>query len=283
MFDQDFKITIEDSSMSYRDLPSYHMKKHSHEALQILIPFSGSNFEIFWTLEDGDSDSKNLLASDISIIAPLLEHEIRWIRKAHFINFYITPNFIKKHVSSCYEIGDRIIETKIGIRDDFIFNLAKSIKQTLENPDEKGKNQEKNQEFFKSSIIILSNHILNNYCLKHTKEKIFNSYEQIPCEKIRDAAIFMSQNLDRNLSIDEIAAEIKMNSYYFIRQFKENLGTSPAKFHLSQRIEKAKSELSKNKKIIDVALDLGFSSQSHFSTAFLKETGQTPKEFQRKS
>ena len=91
----------------------------------------------------------------------------------------------------------------------------------------------------------------------------------------------MSANLDKTLSIEIIAKETEMGQHPFMHIFKETVGTSPGKFHIRLRIEKAKELLGKNHDIADISYRLGFSSQSHFSSVFSESVGTTPKKFQQ--
>ncbi|MEM7714642.1 MAG: AraC family transcriptional regulator, partial [Cyanobacteria bacterium P01_A01_bin.68] len=60
--------------------------------------------------------------------------------------------------------------------------------------------------------------------------------------------------------------------------FKNATGFSPHKYLILQRIESAKNLLHQNKlSIAEISYQLGFTSQSHFTTAFRKITGITPK------
>ena len=74
----------------------------------------------------------------------------------------------------------------------------------------------------------------------------------------------------------------ELSSYYFARQFKRSTGLSPHQYINQQRIEKAKRLLKQRKySITQVAIECGFSNQSHFSRAFRKATDITPKRYQQ--
>lgn len=268
----DRKYIIDESTVSFRHLDSYFMAMHSHEALQVLIPLDNAHLEVSWVDEDQEIDSKTLNVSEISIFPPLLKHEVRWNGSAHFVNFYITADFIRDNINPDFEIDDKIVDMNIGIRDPFIFTLAKSIKSFFVNHDKN------NPEYLKATIIVLSQHILDHYH-SNSKSAFFNSYEQIPCERIRDAILFIQENLDKKLSITDMADNIGMSEYHFMRTFKKEVGISASQFHLQSRLEKSKELLIKGRTIMDISLDLGFSSQSHFTSLFTKEVGQSPKKF----
>ncbi|MDJ1009110.1 MAG: helix-turn-helix domain-containing protein [Paracoccaceae bacterium] len=82
------------------------------------------------------------------------------------------------------------------------------------------------------------------------------------------------------ITLNDIAQAAGITKNYAIILFKKMLGTT-AKAHLTRvRISHAKMLLSyQDRKILMIALDCGFQSQSAFYEAFKRETGVTPAEF----
>jgi len=273
--DIDKKIAFNGNTVSYRNLSSYHMPFHSHDALQVLIPLDNANFEVTWELEDNDTESKPLGAGDICIIPPLLGHELRWINGAHFVNFYISTEYICEVVGQRYDKEASLFSVQIGTRDPFVFHLGQVVRQMvlLHESDQ--------NKYYEAVMTVLVNYLVNNYVIEDEPGLLHKDFQPAPCEKIRSAVLFMSNHVHRNLSIQEIAAEVKASQYHFMRVFKEKMGMSPNKFHMLQRIERAKILLQEQQKIVDVAYKLGFSSQSHFSNVFTKSVGVTPLKFQQ--
>ncbi len=268
-------IEFAGNRVSYRNMPSYRMEFHNHKALQVLIPLDNANFEISWELENTETESKQLAAGDICIIPPLLGHEVRWINCAHFVNFYITSQFVYDASNHNYDRESELFSVIMGLRDPFIFHLGHAIKQMAM------RNQAHNYQYYEAATTMLANYLINNHTLKGNQLPSTNDSTQLPCDKIRSAMAFMSHRVNRKIGIGEIAAELGISQYHFIRRFRKEVGMSPNKYHMIQRIEKAKELLKGQKKIIDIAYDLGFSSQSHFSNAFSKSVGITPLKFQQ--
>ena len=255
------------------------MPMHNHDAVQVLIPLENAHFEITWKLETKESESKSLSTADSCLIPPRLEHEVRWSHYANFVNIYITPNHIQQHVDASFDSQERIFEAVMGMDDRFVFYLGQSIKNyLLKHP------QKNNYKYLNSILTVVAQHLLDNFLVDEGEANsaepvLFNDYSQLPCEKIRDAIRFMTNNLDRNLAVTEIADAVNMSHYHFIRVFRQMVGMSPATFHRLQRIEKAKDLLARHRQIMEVACELGFSSQAHFSNVFAKSVGVTPRKF----
>ena len=90
---------------------------------------------------------------------------------------------------------------------------------------------------------------------------------------------YIHTHLDRELSLAEVAEIINISPTYFASLFKQAMGVSPHQYVIQQRVERAKMMLSKTDlAIADIALQVGFSSQSHLTQQFKRLTGMTPKQ-----
>ncbi|MFT4092550.1 MAG: AraC family transcriptional regulator [Niabella sp.] len=96
-------------------------------------------------------------------------------------------------------------------------------------------------------------------------------------EKITQARDILIQNIGQPVTIKELSRKVAMNECYLKKGFKEMYGTTIFEFYQNQRMEHAKYLLyEKGLNVTDVSMMLGYSSISHFSTAFKKQTGLKP-------
>ncbi len=96
-------------------------------------------------------------------------------------------------------------------------------------------------------------------------------------EKILKARDILLQNIGEPITIKNLSRRVAINECYLKKGFKEIFGTTIFDFYQSQRMEHAKYLLyEKGLSVTDVSLMLGYSSISHFSTAFKKHTGLKP-------
>lgn len=111
-----------------------------------------------------------------------------------------------------------------------------------------------------------------------------HSFENIPAEfgAVSMAVEYINSNIERNITIDEICAEIHMSKYYFCRQFKKATNTTIMKYILKTRIVMAKNMLLNEKlTITEISNRCGFSSVSYFSRVFKEETGVSPLNYKK--
>jgi AraC family transcriptional regulator len=102
--------------------------------------------------------------------------------------------------------------------------------------------------------------------------------------KMRRVIEYIEDNLDGDLSLQAMAAEVDISPLYLARAFKSAVGQSPHQYVLGRRIERAK-ELLRNTElpVVDVALSSGFSSQSHLSHWFIRQVGVSPAVYRRQA
>jgi AraC-like DNA-binding protein len=84
-------------------------------------------------------------------------------------------------------------------------------------------------------------------------------------------------------SLTSIAAQLHISPAYLTDHFRRHEGISIARYQRRLRLSRALLELPHTEDIAALALDLGFSSHAHFSTAFLATYGETPSTYRRRS
>ncbi len=110
-----------------------------------------------------------------------------------------------------------------------------------------------------------------------TLEDLHSNYRQI--EK---AIRYIDENFKEQPSIDEVAKNIGMSKFHFIRVFKEYVGVTPKQFLHSVTLNYAKEHIKESKSILESSLDIGLSSTSRLHELFVNLIGVTPKEYREK-
>lgn len=89
-------------------------------------------------------------------------------------------------------------------------------------------------------------------------------------------------HLGRRASLDEISRGFGLSPSHFARKFRQSTGLSLNRFMNRRRIRRSLALLKTSKEpLAQLSLDLGFSSQSHFTRLFSDLTGVTPYQFRR--
>lgn len=100
---------------------------------------------------------------------------------------------------------------------------------------------------------------------------------RLPRPNLRRVVDFIEEHLHENISLAALAALSDRGIDVFARQFKSELGIPPYRYVLERRLQLAAAELIGTRKpIAEIALAVGFSSQSHFTTRFTSRFGVSP-------
>jgi len=148
---------------------------------------------------------------------------------------------------------------------------------------------------YKESIdILLDNPELADESIIKTKLKEFvllmAKSQDTPSQLDFLAAIFkpldiefkstIQHNLYANLTIDELARLCHLSTSSFKRKFKESFNTSPKKYILQKKVEKAAVLLkTDSSRVSDIAYDVGFDSLATFNRNFTASYGKSPSEY----
>ncbi|MBT4797497.1 MAG: AraC family transcriptional regulator [Verrucomicrobia bacterium] len=97
--------------------------------------------------------------------------------------------------------------------------------------------------------------------------------------KARD---YLDANLSNEISTGDLARHVAKSPSQVIRLFKETWGTTPRQYLINQRLEEAKQLLQGTVyPIKNLARELGFRDEFHFSSTFSKRVGMAPGKFRR--
>ncbi len=96
--------------------------------------------------------------------------------------------------------------------------------------------------------------------------------------KLRLAIDYIKDNLSEEVDLNSLADEVGLSPYHFAKSFKQATGLPPHRFILRERVDRSMRQLEDPRySIVEVALAVGFSSQSHFTNIFRRMVGVTPK------
>jgi len=100
--------------------------------------------------------------------------------------------------------------------------------------------------------------------------------------RIRASLLYMEQNLDAKLRIEQVADHVGVSRRQLERLFHEKTGISPGSALNRIRMTKAMFLVERTSRpLIEIALDVGFENSSHFGRKFRKSFGTTPVRFRQ--
>ena len=104
----------------------------------------------------------------------------------------------------------------------------------------------------------------------------------LPGFRLRKVMDLMISHLEDEFSLIRLAREADMSEFHFSRAFKKTTGLTPSQYFIHLRMEKARRLLRETKRsVIEIGLDIGYTSPSHFAQIFRREVGISPSEYRR--
>jgi AraC family transcriptional regulator len=99
---------------------------------------------------------------------------------------------------------------------------------------------------------------------------------------LRRVQVFVEANLGRTIHLHDLAARAALSPYHFARAFKTSAGMTPRTYVEHRRIEQVKRLLTESaQSLAQIAVELGFGTQSRLTSTFKRRTGFTPGAFRR--
>lgn len=119
--------------------------------------------------------------------------------------------------------------------------------------------------------------------LKDQMEMIMDWFLQVRRDKkheaVEKASKYIEKNLSNDLTLQEVAEYVGMNTTYFSLLFKEEMKLSYIKYVTKLRMERAKVLLREGYKVADVSEKVGYHTYRHFSELFKKQVGVNPGQY----
>jgi AraC-like DNA-binding protein len=99
-------------------------------------------------------------------------------------------------------------------------------------------------------------------------------------ERAYAAARFIERRARDPLSLDEVAAEVGLGAFHFVRVFRAAIGITPHQYLMRIRLQRAMALLQEtHMAVIEVAYESGWNDLSTFNRTFRRDVGCTPREY----
>lgn len=196
-------------------------------------------------------------------------------------NFQFTPNYLHQFVTTQKEKSKKDNVLSFEYKTSFVkvFPVCPRQRNTLSALLERNYTGSMENIFINSKVHEVLLYSMD--CLIEEKNReVFSCRflaDDAGLDKIHQAKAILLENLDSPITIKDLSKLVAINECYLKKGFKEVFGTTIFDFYQQQRMDHAKYLLyQKGLSVTDVAAILGYSTISHFSAAFKKQTGIKP-------
>jgi AraC family transcriptional regulator len=247
-------------------------KEHAFPHLTVFVPHSDAPNNLELTI--GDATVRKPYGNDvISIMPPYLSHRSRRERPYELTAIFLDPSLTMDAALALTGTYNPEITPQVGIRDP----LVRAIGTTLDA--EIASSHPGPGIYAESLALALSSHILRKYVKPGFGER--NS-PGLNGRQLHLGLEFIRENLDKDLSLAEMAATVTMSKYHFAKSFKQAMGIAPHRYLVRLRIEKARKLLIQDSQSVDeIASSVGYFDRAHFAEQFRRYTGMSPTEYRR--
>jgi AraC family transcriptional regulator len=135
--------------------------------------------------------------------------------------------------------------------------------------------------YAESACEFLAHYLIQRYStLSKTPTRPFGG---LPGHRLKVVKDYIEENLGNPIALRELAGLACVSVRHFERAFRQSLGVPPHRYVLERRVSAARDLLLSHPElnIEEIARQLGFSSSSHLSSAFVRRMGCSPATFRR--
>jgi len=188
---------------------------------------------------------------------------------------YLRPLFVRSAAGEWDFLHETELTPQIGFSDKHICHIAMSLLHELNESNVVGR-------LYADSLATgLAIQLVRHYS---SLKDVHVGHGGMAPHKLRKAISLIDHHLsdeeEGRVALRVVATAVRMSYFHFSRAFKQSMGMTATNYIAERRIERAKRMLEETElPISEIALRSGFSSQSHFTTAFRRLAGATPKAF----
>jgi len=242
------------------------------EAIEILIPGERAAIGIDCRTADGGRRTALLRAPMVAVLPPGEVNLVRCRRPSGTLRLRLSADYFEQHAQAA--LGEPIapLVARHAVYDPFINELGQTLRDALQ------REYPLNDAFLRPLAGTLVVHLALRYSGATPADS--TPPTGLSQQKLRRVQAYVREHLCDVLHVEQLAAEVHMSPFHFARMFKRSTGRPPHLYVVLQRIERAKQLLRDTEiTLIDIAAQVGFHTQGHFTGVFHRYTGQTPRSF----
>jgi len=204
----------------------------------------------------------------VSIVSAGTDYVSQWRDEGEILRWFIHPVIVDRVAYDCGRRGSVEIADRYMIHDAILEDLSELTCR-------ESKLGLLTKLYAESIITVLVVQLIRHYATDPYPASI--TARSLDSRRLRKIKEYVEAHLDQDLSLNELAAQAEMSPHYFWELFRNGTGLSPWRYVTYRRIELAKHLIARSDlRLADIALQVGFSSQTRFTESFVRSTGMTP-------
>jgi len=228
---------------------------------------------------DGDWQATNVEAGDFFLTSTSEPYEMRWqVRgsdRFEVMHLYLGLPLIEQAARDLHgEHGASVSFLDVsGARDERVSFLLEQLRRELFSE------ARTSPLFVRSLAQALAIHLVRTYPGPHNAARGANALQTYKLRRVIEA---MKARLAEAFCLPYLAQIAGLSDYHFSRLFKRATGLSPSQYFIRLRMARARQLLLETDlSVIEIGMEVGYSSPGHFSQVFRREVGVTPRAYRQ--
>jgi len=209
----------------------------------------------------------------MSLILPAgRENAWRWNGATDELHLYVSPSWLGE-VGATIGVAAPAPVERFAFEDPLLRSLAHALL------DERRAGGVGGRLFRQALAETIALRLLREHCTVLAAPPVRAGLAPSQLRRVRDV---VEQRLDRDLSLEDLAAAAGLSRAHFARSFRVATGQTPYAYLRERRVARARDLLAGSARpVVEIAGLTGFRSQSHLGRVFKNATGLTPAEYRR--
>lgn len=195
------------------------------------------------------------------------------------LHIYIPAKLFSRSALEDFDIDPANIELcyEGGFRDKLIEQIGRAMSTEMQAPTVTG------GLLIESLRTALAGYLLQNFSnVASGSHKLRYADCALDARRMQRVEDLIEGNLDRTITLAELADSACFSRFHFARMFKKTTGKTPHQYIVERKIMRARQMLEQSSTSLGTIADrTGFSSQAHFSRSFAKAVGVPPGKYRR--
>jgi AraC family transcriptional regulator len=252
-----------------RPISSYESQQ-TRDEIEILIPCDLGSFHVLYHAADAVPQNVVVQAPLVSIIPARQPYALRASGHCDVIRISLDQLFFERKVRDAMGMEAPALMERHAAVDPVINEVGNTLRSEF---DVEGL---PTGAYLESLAGVIAIHLASKYGRRWPSLP----FRGLPPHKLHCVQAFIKEHFAEAIPVQKLAAAIHMSPYHFARMFKKSTGHPPHAYITMRRLERAKELLRESDlALVDVAANVGFQTQAHFTEVFHKHTGVTPRVF----
>lgn len=252
------------------------MSFHYHNFYEILYVLEGEYSSMI------ENQTYHMKKGDFLLIDCNVMHKYHFIEKKHDsskrIILWITPQMLenlsegKGNLAACFARRESCAYHFPVYYEEMLRGYLLKLAMATADVDMEG-----GKEILDRGYLAIFFVYLNALCGK--KEYFFSVEDRVTHPLVETVSAYIDSHITESILVEELAEQVHMSKYHFLRKFKELTGMTAHTFLVNKRLIKACEEIKAGRSITEVYQAVGFADYSAFLRNFKNTFGVSPKKY----